>query len=142
MLFTCSSLARSFQVLRNPNNALTLGPNSANFASQHVALHPINAAQNKQQNAAPNDFSSFDHVRRTYGSGLAMTLATEVALAKECGGRLPGFDANPDSNIILDTLSGSNTMIGFGDILNLKENRVEAPKVTLHKAMEVKLGLM
>lgn len=86
-----------------------------------------------------------DAIRRLYGSALAMRLTTERQHAKSVAGRLPGMDAAPDSNILFETLSGSDTMIDFGDFLNTKDQRVSAgfldTKVGSHAAMEAKLGL-
>ena len=89
-----------------------------------------------------------DAIRRLYGSGLAMRLATERQMAVKVGGRLPGLDAHPDSRAMYEALTGDDSTIGFGDYLNLKKN---APEVggfggggvneVPHTAMESKLGL-
>jgi len=55
--------------------------------------------------------------------------------------RLPGMDSTPSANFLLETVNGTDTTLDFSDTLNLKENRVEAPRLTLHKAMEQKMGL-
>lgn len=76
-----------------------------------------------------------------------MRLVTERKLASDVGGRLPGMDAHPDSNVMLDTLIGNDLNIGFGDFLNLKSDRADIgrnsaqDKVMVHNAMEAKLGL-
>jgi len=99
-----------------------------------------------------NSHLDLDAIRRLYGSALAMRLSTERHLASQVGGRLPGMDAAPDSKAILDTLTGDDLTLDFGDVLNLSENRAEdalrrvgggGPVVEAgpHGAMESKLGL-
>lgn len=76
-----------------------------------------------------------------------MRLTTERQLASNVGGRLPGLDAHPDSNVMLETLTGGDLDIEFGDFLNLKMNRVHdaggrtGNPVIVHNLMESKLGL-
>ena len=75
------------------------------------------------------------------GAAFAMRLQAERSYASQCGGRLPGMDGAPSSNALLNSLTGADMTIGFEDILNLPETRPIAPKVVLHAAMEIKLGL-
>jgi hypothetical protein len=85
-----------------------------------------------------------DAVRRLYGSGLAMRLATERRLASSVGGRLPGLDAHPDSRAMYETLTGDDMTIGFGDFLNVRKNRPEGGgggERVPHDAMESRLRL-
>jgi hypothetical protein len=85
-----------------------------------------------------------DGVRRVYGSALAMRLATERSYATQVGGRLPGMDAHPTSHMILETITGDDTSLDFGDYLNVEQNRPEPGRVTrfgVHAAMESRLGL-
>jgi hypothetical protein len=82
-----------------------------------------------------------------------MRLSTERRLASQVGGRLPGLDAAPNSNAMLDSLTGNDLTLDFGDILNLAENRPEGTLRTAggamgpvveagpHSAMEARLGL-
>ncbi len=76
-----------------------------------------------------------------------MRLVTERKLASDVGGRLPGMDSHPDSNVMLDTLTGNDLNIGFGDFLNLQSDRADIgrnsahDKVMVHNTMEAKLGL-
>ncbi len=96
-----------------------------------------------------NSSLDVDAIRRLYGSALAMRLVTERKLASNVGGRLPGMDAHPDSHVMLDTLTGNDMNIDFGDFLNLKSDRADVgihnnvgqDKVLVHNAMEAKLGL-
>ncbi len=96
---------------------------------------------------------AIDAIRRLYGSGLAMRLATERQMALQVGGRLPGLDSHPDSRAMYETLTGDDVTLDFGDYLNLSKNR---PEVSLngvgvsaalggeevpHAAMESRLGL-
>ena len=88
-----------------------------------------------------------DAIRRLYGSGLAMQLATERQMALKVGGRLPGLDANPDSRAMYETLTGDDISLSFGDYMNLKKNRAGgngfggAADEVPHNAVESKLGL-
>ena len=94
--------------------------------------------------ASPLDL---DAIRRLYGSGLAMRLATERRMALKVGGRLPGLDANPDSRAMYESLTGDDLTIGFGDYLNLKKNCAEGGDFggrgddIPHNSMEAKLGM-
>ena len=128
------------QVLRCPPDALLSGPNGANLASQSVSAHPVQQLQERGDTAFAGDKELLD-ARKIYGVGFAMGLATERFLVGECGERLPGMDATPQTNVLLETLKGTDTSLDFEDTLNRKENRVEAPRLSLHQAMESKLGL-
>jgi hypothetical protein len=87
-----------------------------------------------------------DAIRRLYGSALAMRLTTERENASTVGGRLPGLDAHPNSNIMYETLTGDDITINFADFLNTAGTRPEGVGVGtnrdgVHTAMEAKLGL-
>lgn len=81
-------------------------------------------------------------VRRLYGSGLAMRLATERKIAQEIGGR--GVAGLPSSNLMYDTLTGNDMKIDFGDYLSLPEHRPNHLNMNdnPHRAMERKLGML
>ena len=74
-----------------------------------------------------------------------MRLSTERTLASNVGGRLPGMDSSPDSNAMLDTLTGNDMNLDFGDFLNVKESRAEVSmgeeRRGVHGLMEAKLNL-
>mmetsp|Transcript_34351 Transcript_34351/g.41106 ORF Transcript_34351/g.41106 Transcript_34351/m.41106 type:complete len:133 (-) Transcript_34351:273-671(-) len=129
----------SIPIMREPTNVMACGPNSNNFAAKGLKAHPID----RMQRASGNTQSSLDvdAIRRLYGSGLAMRLATERKLASSVGGRLPGLDAHPNSNMVLETLTGDDCTIDFGQFLNTRETRPELQKGGPHDAMEAKLGL-
>jgi len=79
-------------------------------------------------------------VRRLYGSGLAMRLATERKLSVEQGTR--GVVGLPSSGLMADILSGNDTKIHFEDFLGLPSNRpVHMRSENPHSAMERKLGM-
>jgi hypothetical protein len=99
-------------------------------------------------NGATSSPLDLDAIRRLYGSGLAMRLATERRMALKVGGRLPGLDATPDSRAMYETLTGDDMTIGFGDYLNLKKNSAEggdfggsAADQLPHTSMEARLGM-
>jgi len=92
----------------------------------------------------PTTSLDLDSIRRLYGSALAMRLTTERVHAANVGGRLPGLDAHPNSNIMLETLTGDDVTIDFGDYLNISTERAVGSmkgKSGVHDAMEARLGL-
>ena len=118
----------SIPVMRAPADVLSKGPNGANLAASARRTHPVDRMQRVSGSSNPLDL---DAIRRLYGSALAMRLATERRLASQVGGRLPGMDAVPDSHAMLDSLTGDDLTLDFGDVLNLSENR---PEDTLRRA--------
>ena len=85
-----------------------------------------------------------EEVRRLYGSGFAMKLATERRMAGEFGSiNSIGGGIPSSTNLMSDILSGRDQTIGFEDTLGLPENRPLFNKVQEdpHMAMERKLGL-
>lgn len=122
------------------------GPNSDNLAAAAVQSHPIDRMQRAHANNA-NSSLDIDAIRRLYGSALAMRLVAERKMASNVGGRLPGMDSHPDSNVMLDTLTGNDLQIDFVDFLNLQGDRADIgrnvgqEKVMIHNTMETKLGL-
>ena len=135
LLSTMSDLSSSIPVMRHPSNLMETGPNGNNLASAATRNHPI---QELQRTTVERGFLDLDGVRRLYGSGLAMRLATERQLASRVGGRLPGME---QSNLILDTVTGNDVMLDFSDVLGRPEH-APVPAVTdPHTAMQRKLGL-
>ena len=129
-----SDLSSSIPVMRSPVNQMESGPNGSNLAAQATVKHPVD---NIQRSGA-RGFLDLDGVRRLYGSGLAMRLATERQLASQAGGRLPGM---PESKLALDTVTGNDVMIDFGDVLGRPEDAPVAFVKDPHTAMQRKLGL-
>ena len=115
------------------------GPNGHNLATTASQKHPVDDLQRRS-----TMFDDLDDVRRIYGSGLAMRLATERQMASKVGGRLPGMEsASVDSsNIMLDTLMGTDVKLDFQDVLSRPEHLPMAQVTSPHQAMENKLGLM
>jgi hypothetical protein len=104
---------------------MTLGWNLTKTAVQRLSFLGTNEEQ---------------EVRRLYGSGLAMRLATERKMAQDMGGR--GVAGMPSSNLMFDTLTGNDMKIDFGDYLSLPEHRpIHIHLDNPHRAMERKLGL-
>jgi len=125
---------RTIPAMMNPESLFHAGPNSS-LASQSLPSHPASRA------SATHEGTDFDQVKRIYGTGLAMRMQAERSYASQCGGRLPGMDGTPASNALLNSLTGDDTMIDFSDVLNQPATRPVAPKVVLHQAMEIRLGL-
>ena len=82
-----------------------------------------------------------EDVRRIYGAGMAMQLATERRMALEMGGR--GVAGLPSSNMMFEILSGNDMKLGFEDTLNLPDHRpiFSRAQEDPHAAMERKLGM-
>eukprot|EP01083_Nonionella_stella_P126818 384098_1 len=142
------SAMSSIPVMRKPSDAMSTGLNSNNLAAAAMQRHPIDRMQRANGGSGSTQSPlDLDAIRRLYGSGLAMSLATERQMALKVGGRLPGMDAHPDSRAMYESLTGDDTSIGFGDFLNLKRNRPEvgdfggASEEVPHAAMEARLGL-
>jgi hypothetical protein len=121
------------------------------FIISHLIYSRIHTNQNKTASTGQSPLD-LDAIRRLYGSGLAMRLATERQMAKQVGGRLPGLDAHPDSRAMYETLTGEDVTLDFGDYLNLSKNRPEVGggnggggalggEEIPHAAMESRLGL-
>jgi hypothetical protein len=121
------------------------------FIISHFIYSRIHTNQNKTASTGQSPLD-LDAIRRLYGSGLAMRLATERQMAKQVGGRLPGLDAHPDSRAMYETLTGEDVTLDFGDYLNLSKNRPEVGggnggggalggEEIPHAAMESRLGL-
>mmetsp|Transcript_3416 Transcript_3416/g.4195 ORF Transcript_3416/g.4195 Transcript_3416/m.4195 type:complete len:144 (-) Transcript_3416:119-550(-) len=136
----------SIPVMRSPPNLMYNGPNSDNLAAAAVQAHPIDRMQRAHANNA-NSSLDIDAVRRLYGSALAMRLVTERKLASNVGGRLPGMDSHPDSNVMFDALTGNDLQLDFGDFLNVRADRADVgrnvahDKDLVHSTMEARLGL-
>eukprot|EP00578_Thalassiosira_sp_NH16_P020014 CAMPEP_0181101670 /NCGR_PEP_ID=MMETSP1071-20121207/13888_1 /TAXON_ID=35127 /ORGANISM="Thalassiosira sp., Strain NH16" /LENGTH=148 /DNA_ID=CAMNT_0023184557 /DNA_START=71 /DNA_END=517 /DNA_ORIENTATION=+ len=147
---TADSMSNSIPVMRKPSDAMSTGLNSNNLATQAMQRHPIDRMQRANAGAGSTQSPlDLDAIRRLYGSGLAMRLATERRMALNVGGRLPGLDAHPDSRAMYESLTGDDLSLGFGDFLNLSRNRPEAGgsfggsagQEVPHAAMEGRLGL-
>lgn len=83
-------------------------------------------------------------VRNIYGSGLAMRLATERRMASHVGGRVLGsYGGCMESRVMLETVTGTDTIIDFTDILGRPcDNPTAGNGVeTAHLWMERKLQL-
>lgn len=125
---------------------MSSGPNGNNLAASAVRLHPIDRMQRV---ASENGGASLDMdaIRRLYGSALAMRLSTERNMAKSVGGRLPGMDAHPDSNAMLDSLTGNDSKIQFEDFLNIPQHQPDSHNISRsieagpHAIMEARLAL-
>jgi hypothetical protein len=137
-LSTMSDPSSSIPVMRHPANQMETGPNGNNLAAAAASNHPIDNLQRNSSAAVERGFLDLDGVRRLYGSGLAMRLATERQLASQVGGRLPGME---QSNLVMDTVTGNDVMLDFSDILGRPEHAPVASVRDPHTAMQRKLGL-
>mmetsp|Transcript_10019 Transcript_10019/g.14403 ORF Transcript_10019/g.14403 Transcript_10019/m.14403 type:complete len:132 (+) Transcript_10019:116-511(+) len=129
----------SIPVIRKPLNSLETGLNANNLASAASQRHPVDDLQRTV--VSNNTYGDLEDVRRIYGSGLAMRLATERQMASQVGGRLPGMEATGESNVMLETLMGTDTKLTFGDFMSRPENLPVASISNPHTAMEHKLQL-
>jgi len=78
--------------------------------NEFLPNHPIKIINNNKNQW----IMKLDNVRRSYGSSLAMRLATEKETFSRSH-RLPGLES---SNISLQTLLGNDEIIEFSDVLN------------------------
>lgn len=97
-------------VLSGPVDTLRSG--FRNLEHELKAPHPVASLEKSSREFEWE--SKLDMVRRTYGSAMAMRLATEKAVCSRHQ-RLPGLQF---SNINLDTVLGTDTKIEFADFLN------------------------
>jgi len=56
--------------------------------------------------------------------------------------RLPGMDATPDCNAMLDAVTGNDLEIGFEDLFNRAEDRPEEKFQSVNSKMEAKFGII
>lgn len=140
-------------VIKKPTSSMDVGPNGTNLASAAACRHPVDDLQRRTaavsgaggaaaaSASSSNPFHNLEHVRRMYGSGLAMRLATEQKLAYEqdCHARAAGL---PSSNLYREVVTGSDVELDFKDFLSLPEYRPDVTKENPHKVMEHQLGMM
>lgn len=88
--------------------------------SEMASAHPVSVFQKNRGEA--EWLCKMDMVRRSYGSHMAMRLASEKAMLSRPH-RLPGLQS---SNISLETVMGTDTTIDFTDYLNGERIFVEA----------------
>ena len=132
-----SDVSSTIPLMRAPVNQMESGPNGNNLAAAATCPHPVDELQ-RRGGAGQRGFLDLDGVRRLYGSGLAMRLATERQLASQSGGRLPGM---PESKLALETVTGNDVMIDFSDVLGRPEDAPIAFVKDSHSAMQRKMGL-
>eukprot|EP00286_Rhodomonas_abbreviata_P023339 CAMPEP_0181305502 /NCGR_PEP_ID=MMETSP1101-20121128/9769_1 /TAXON_ID=46948 /ORGANISM="Rhodomonas abbreviata, Strain Caron Lab Isolate" /LENGTH=129 /DNA_ID=CAMNT_0023411433 /DNA_START=85 /DNA_END=474 /DNA_ORIENTATION=- len=105
--------------------------------TERSTSHPIHNLQSSRN--SNNAFASkLENVRRTYGSHLAMRLATEKETFSRIR-RLPGLET---SNVSLQTVMGTDESMDFPDFLNDPLSRPEIPRLEVHSQMEIKLCIL
>mmetsp|Transcript_6375 Transcript_6375/g.10574 ORF Transcript_6375/g.10574 Transcript_6375/m.10574 type:complete len:132 (-) Transcript_6375:412-807(-) len=131
-------MSSSIPIVQEPVKTMETGPNGHSLATAATQRHHVDDLQ--RRSALYDDLVD---VRRIYGSGLAMRLATERQMASKVGGRLPGMESVSvdSSNILLETLLGTDTKLDFGDVLSRPEHMPVARVNSPHVAMEHRLGL-
>lgn len=105
--------AAGLPILTGPIDHLRQGFQGLQLEAANNAPHPLETLQKRGEYAFN---SKLDMVRRTYGSHMAMRLATEQMI-HDRDRRLPGLQS---SHIACDTLAGSDITIDFQDYLNSK----------------------
>lgn len=100
-------------VLQGPVDKLR--QENVSLALAHTAQHPVQTMQSQPQRQW---ISKLDGVRRTYGSHMAMRLATEKEFFARSH-RLPGLES---SRIAQQTLAGTDETIDFADYLDGKSS--------------------
>lgn len=129
-------MSASIPIAQTPVKTMETGLNGHNLATTATARHAVDDLQRRSAL-----YDDLDDVRRIYGSGLAMRLATERQMASKVGGRLPGMESGDSSNVLMQTLMGTDTKLDFGDVLSRPEHMPVARVNSPHVAMEYKLGL-
>ena len=109
-IFSITMEQQGLPVYNGPIDHLRYGFRS--LESEMTAPHAVAAFQKNRGEA--EWACKMDMVRRSYGSHLAMRLASERAMFSRPH-RLPGLQS---SNISLDTVMGTDSMIDFTDFLN------------------------
>ena len=98
--------------MKGPINPLRNGFSS--LETEHNSCHQVDLLERSRDTTEWD--MKMNMVRRTYGSGLAMRLATEKASLNKSR-RLPGLHF---STVAFDILKGSDNSIDFSDFLNGK----------------------
>mmetsp|Transcript_25217 Transcript_25217/g.62139 ORF Transcript_25217/g.62139 Transcript_25217/m.62139 type:complete len:139 (-) Transcript_25217:79-495(-) len=133
----------SIPVMNKPVDMMSSGANGNNLQAAARQRHPVEELQRQQATQKVSFFGTTEEeeVRRMYGAGMAMRMATERRMAAEMGGR--GVAGLPSSNMMLDILTGNDMKLGFEDTLNLPDYRPIFSKhqEDPHAAMERKLGM-
>ena len=154
--------------MKKPINMMEAGPNGNNFQAQALQRHPIEWMQHREgafplfdlflshyvmtfisifpfaasQRVSFLGTDEEEEVRRLYGSGFAMKLATERRMATDSHSMVAA--GIPTSNMTRDILVGNDMKLGFEDVLNLPQNRPIYVKhqEDPHSVMERTLGMM
>lgn len=129
-------------IMSKPSNLMELGPNGNNLATAAASRHPIDEMQRRSRGLQhPRNLQD---VRRIYGPGLAMVLATEQKIARqqeEMMAGLPHAFSATGGKLYGEIVSGQDVQLDFGDFLSLPEHRPDLPQ-NPHKLMERQLGMM
>lgn len=106
---------KQIPIVSGPEDRLAAGFRSLEYETK--TPHPVAGLQRSMRDAEWD--GKLDMVRRTYGSHLAMRLATEKLVCNRVL-RQPGLQS---SNVNLETVLGTHTKIEFSDFLNLPHLR-------------------
>ncbi|KAL5011390.1 hypothetical protein ScPMuIL_009941 [Solemya velum] len=104
-----------------------------NVRSETTAVHPLEYSEKHwKENKEKMDLAM---LRNTQGLHGPLRLTMELNVAKQMQ-RLPGL---PSSNIMLNTLTGRDEMIGFEDILNspAESEMVGQPHILMEKRLNI-----
>lgn len=144
-------------MLTGPVDHLRQGFQGLQLEASYLSPHPVEMLQKREEFAYSQKLNM---IRRTYGSHMAMRLATEQMI-HDRDRRLPGMKS---SHITCDTLSGRDEAIDFQDFLNGQSvshhhlithltsplcllcvdpmTRPNVPRLTVHGQIEVQFGLL
>jgi len=122
-------------LMQKPVSLMEAGPNGNNLAAAAASRHPVDSLQRVQQKHAGGH--DLDFVRRVYGSGLAMRLATEqrIAAQQDCAAPLAS------SRLYGDIVKGQDDQLNFSDFLSLPQHRPDMKERNPHSVMEHQLGM-
>jgi len=149
---TCTDEAAGIPLVRKQIPALE-GANSLNLAAAARSSHPVDDLQRRRSGATANTrgggvpsdpFRDLQHVRRMYGSALAMRLATERKIADEQERMALPLGGGGGSTLYREIVTGTDTHFEFEDYLGRPELRPEiggGAQNNPHSVMERQLGM-
>jgi Proteasome maturation factor UMP1 len=138
--------SNTIPLMKQPVSVMETGLNGNNLASNAIERHPVDILQHRTVGVHP--YHNINFARHVYGSGFAMTLATEQKVVINdmkqrhlIGLNLPGHGFGSTSSIYGDIVTGQDTTIDFSDYLSMPQFRPDSVNHNPHNAMERALNM-